>query len=254
MQQPPWFEPYIRREPEPAQLVKITSFKDIEKCQFLPVILVTNVRSLGPKISNFILDFKMREVSVALVSETWGKADKKSYRLGILAMFEKEGLGTISLNRKTRRGGGVAVIFDSAAINIDRLDIVVPFNLEIVWCIGRPRQGAVKDVIFAAFYYPPNSKKKKKMIDHIILTVHMLLVTYPEAEIVIGGDRNELDLAAVTASVPNLRRIITGPTHKKKAIDVILSTLGSLYKQVEVVAPIDPDRPGAKPSDHKVVL
>ena len=92
------------------------------------------------------------------------------------------------------------------------------------------------------------------MISHVTLTLHKLLVTYPEAEIILGGDRNELDLAAVTANVPNLKRIITVPTHNKKMIDVILMTLGNLYKQAEVVAPIGPDRDGAKPSDHKVVV
>ena len=48
-----------------------------EKRPYLPAFLVTNMRSLGPKFHNFITTFKNREVSLALLSETWGKAAKK---------------------------------------------------------------------------------------------------------------------------------------------------------------------------------
>ena len=39
-------------------LTHITCFKEVEKSQFLPSFMVTNVRSLGPKINNFIEEFK----------------------------------------------------------------------------------------------------------------------------------------------------------------------------------------------------
>ena len=61
-------------------------------------------------------------------------------------------------------------------------------------------------------------------------------------------------MTAMTTSIPNLKRLITAPTHKKKMLDIILTTLGGLYKQAEVVAPINPDKISAKPSDHKVVV
>ena len=85
-------------------------------------------------------------------------------------MVHLEGLGILSLNRKTRRGGGVAIVFDSLSIDIQELDVTVPYNIEIIWEIGRPKKGSIKTIIIAAFYYPPRAKKKQKVINHIVLT------------------------------------------------------------------------------------
>ena len=76
------------------------------------------MRSLGPKIRNFIQDFRMRDISIAFLAETWGKEDRLEYRKKMLSLVQMEGLGIISLNRKVRRGGGVAIIFDSQVIDI----------------------------------------------------------------------------------------------------------------------------------------
>ena len=96
-----WYKPSTAGEGEQTVRRKVPTRKNADVSEFLPAIETTNVRSLGPKIASFILDFKSREISVALVSETWGK-DKQHYKRKILAMFEREGLGTISLSRKTR--------------------------------------------------------------------------------------------------------------------------------------------------------
>ena len=119
----------------------VESFKKVGISEFLPAISVTNMRSLRPKLQSFIQDFRMRELSVACLSETWGKDDKRVYRNKIVAMFQKEGLGVISLNRKVRRGGGVALIFDTETMHIEELDVIVPNNLEVVWGLRRQRRG-----------------------------------------------------------------------------------------------------------------
>ena len=49
---PVWWEPSIRREPEPRVLKKITGFNKLGKSDFLPAISVTNVCSLEPKFKN----------------------------------------------------------------------------------------------------------------------------------------------------------------------------------------------------------
>ena len=71
------------------------------------------MRSLGPKIRAFIRDFKNRQISLALVAETWAKEDTKSYQRAVMSMFQMEGLKTLSASRRTQTGGGVAIIADS---------------------------------------------------------------------------------------------------------------------------------------------
>ena len=163
-------------------------------------------------------------------------------------------LGIHSHNRKTQRGGGVAIIYDSHVIDVQELNVIVPYNIEIIWGIGRPKSGKIRTIIIASLYYPPRARKKNKVIDHIVSTIHSLLGNYPDAELLIAGDRNELELSTVCKKVPNLRLIPSGPTYKHKQLDVILTSLNDCYKPAMVVDPIEPDKQTAKPSDHKMVL
>ena len=84
---PVWWEPHARREPEPRVLRQITCFNNLGKSEFLPAISVTNVRSLGPKFKSFTQDFRMKEISIACITETWGKDDKLHYRKNILSLL-----------------------------------------------------------------------------------------------------------------------------------------------------------------------
>ena len=53
---------------------------------------------------------KARDIGLALCSETWGENDKKSYQYKLEHMLEIDGLSTVAMNRKMKRGGGVMVI------------------------------------------------------------------------------------------------------------------------------------------------
>ena len=74
----------------------------------------------------------MREITIVCITETWGKEDKLNYRKNMLSMIHKEGLGMISLNRKSKRGGGVAIVYDMERVTINQLEVIVPHNLEVV--------------------------------------------------------------------------------------------------------------------------
>ena len=87
----------------------------------------------------------------------------------------------------------------------------------------------------------------------MVTTIHNLLLKYPGAEVCLGGDKNELNINDILISVQGLRLVQTPPTHKTKAIDIVMTTLSKLYKQAEIVAPLKPDNLG-KPSDHKILL
>ena len=137
-------------------------------------------------------------------------------------------------------------------IDFEEVHILVPHNLEVRWGLGRPRNGSIKKIIFCVFYHPPKARKKKALIDHLILTLHSLLSTHYDAEIVIGGDRNELDLFQVFNSIPNLKLLPSAPTHKNKVLDVFATTMWKLYDPPIIVDPVDVDIMGqGKPSDHR---
>ena len=95
----------------------------------------------------------------------------------------------------------------------------------------RPKKttAKIKEFIVAAFYSPPNSKKNSKLLDHLISTVHYLLSKYPNAGVILGGDKNNLNLSPLLSGIPKLKQIVTKPTHKSKILDVILTNMHALY-------------------------
>ena len=112
-------------------------------------------------------------------------------------MLQMEGLKYISTPRTTKRGGGAAIIVNLEHFTLDKIEIVIPYKLEVIWGLMRPKivNPKLREIIVCAFYSPPKSKKKSKLQDHLISTTHFLLTKYPNAGIIMGGDKNDLSLA-----------------------------------------------------------
>ena len=104
-----------------------------------------------------------------------------------------------------------------------------------------------------AFYSPPRSRKNPLLLDHILVTVPNLLTKYPYAGIIIGGDKNNLNITSLLHGIPKLRQIVTESTHKDKILDIIMTNLHQMYCVPKIVPAVQPDDPlsGAVPSDHR---
>ena len=166
----------------------------------MPIISVSNCRSLPPKLYNFKNDMIQRDISVSLCSEVWEKANCKKQKFEIEKMFQMEGLKYISTPRTTKRGGGAAIIVNTKIFTLDKIDIAIPYKLEVIWGLIRPKaiNPKIREMIVCAFYSPPKSKKNPRLLDHLISTTHFLLTKYPSAGIIMGGDKNDLNLALST--------------------------------------------------------
>ena len=83
--------------------------------------------------------------------------------------------------------------------SLDKIEISNPDRLEVVWGLMRPKRqpAKIREIIVAAFYSPPNSRKNPLLLDHLISTTQSLLSKYPDAGLVIGGDKNNLNLSPV---------------------------------------------------------
>ena len=138
------------------------------------------------------------------------------------------------------------------------MNIHIPGNLEVVWGLLRPIEvtGRITKIITCCFYCPPKSTKKAALIDHMTITLQSLLTTYPQAGILISGDKNDLGIDRLLTLDPSLRQIVNKPTLRAKILDIILTNMPSLYKEPEIVQPIPVDNPakGGVPSDHSGVI
>ena len=132
----------------------------------LPTKAVTNFRSLEPKVENVKIDIIEREIDLLLGTETWHKDSNRRLKSNVEKMFEENSLNFISCPRpSTKRGGGCAVIVNEKKFTAEKLPILVPHKLEVVWTLVRPKEGnrtaKFKELIAVCFYSPPNSQKKR---------------------------------------------------------------------------------------------
>ena len=71
----------------------------------------------------------------------------------------------------------------------------------------------------------------------------------------LGGDKNNMNISTLLSGIPRLRQIVTKPTHKFKVLDVLLTNLHQAYAVPIIVPPVSPDDPlKGVPSDHSTPL
>ena len=102
----------------------------------LPTIATYNMRSLFPKINNVKNDLLERGISLGFFSEIWQKLENKNHQFQIEKMLETEGLQYISTARP-RGWGGAAIIVNREQFHLEKLDVIIPHNLEVVWGLIR---------------------------------------------------------------------------------------------------------------------
>ena len=91
------------------------------------------------------------------------------------------------------------------------------------------------------------------MADHIVSTLQMLSARYPDSGLILGADRNEMDILPVLNCGLKLRQMVNMGTRHGKILDSIIMNMKSYYNSAIIVPPIKPDNPSkGKPSDHWV--
>ena len=205
-----------------------------------------NLRSLFPKVGNFKTDMIERKVDCAFVSEVWEQSEDKGHLAEIEKMLQMDGLQYISTSRPNKKsGGGVALIVNTKNFACEKLKVFIPTNVEAVWGLLTPKSASAiyKKIIVCAFYSPPKSRRNSKLADHIVGTLQMLVTKYPECGIILGADKNTMDIRPILNCGLRLRQEVTQPTRQGKIIDVIIMNLGKFYNLPIIAPPIGPDDP-----------
>ena len=138
----------------------------------------------------------------------------------------------------------------------ERFNILVPQNFEVVWELLKPKNlnpSLFKKIIACSFYSPPTKGKHSKLADHIVTTLHMLLSKYPDSGIILGADRNNMDITPILNCGLKLHQIVDKNTRKDKILDIIIMNTSGYYQSPIIAPPIQPDNPSTgQPSDHSV--
>ena len=167
----------------------------VEASAYLPTIATYNVRSLFPKVGNIRTDILERGITLGFFSEIWERSENKKHKFEIEKLLESHGLKYIS-NPRIRGLGGAAIIANQEYFKLEKIEITIPHNLEVVWGLltSKSEIAKYKKMIVCSFYSPPKTKKIQKLVDHLITTLHMLATKHPQAPILMGSDKNSMHI------------------------------------------------------------
>lgn len=191
----------------------------------VPSCMAVNARSLAKPDAASALSTEMRtnNIDLCFVSETWLNSKVPS------TLICPEGYVLIRKDRSDLRvGGGVAILCRSDW----KLRIFDSSNdLECLWCEITLLSSKF---YIASIYHPPDSLyDETELLDYLSETCEQILLSDPNARIVIAGDINQLKIKDVTYQY-NLKQLVNKPTRGEKILDVFLTNSPHLWKQPRV--------------------
>ena len=208
--------------------------------------LITNARSLPPKIRSLITYFEELELHFALVTETW-MSEGDRYDRNAKKLEDRDNLEIIRKSRKTR-GGGVAIVFDKKKIKLKYVKIKRN-SFEVVAAVGRTTDDNRKLLIISAYYPPQMKKTKVEELNRCISDfIDDCKVKYDSLAVIIGGDMNQKDISAIIVDHPDVMVLDTPATRREEKLDLCLTNLKREDCYIRKFAPLTNDD-GVK-SDH----
>ena len=202
---------------------KLVDLPGPTKPTIIPKRMVINARSLvkSDAVAALYCDLKSNETDICLVSETWLNSNVPSY------LVCPDGFTTTRKDRNDSRvSGGVAIfcrndwkiiIYDSARS-----------DFECLWCSVFAENS---EYYIAAVYNPPDPVyNEADLIDYLVDTCERIMLSDPNARIIIGGDVNKLNITELITQ-HSLQQMVKSPTRSERTLDVFLTNYPLLWRK-----------------------
>ena len=202
-----------------------------------------------PKVGSLTTDILERNIDCGFCQEIWEQDANINHQFEIEKLLELHGLKYISTCRKPNSKGvsygGAAIIVNLKKFSCQKIPIQIPQSLEVVWGLLRPKAPGAKfkTIIACSFYSPPNKQRNAKMADHIVGTLHMLATQHPDSAIILGADKNNMDIRPLLNCGLKLRNCVDQGTRQGVILDVIIMNTFAFYNSAFIAPPIQPDDP-----------
>ena len=240
---------------ETHQNDRINNGNDITCSEHSLNFMLTNARSLKPKLDSMVDAFESLSLDFLCVTETWFKGGKELAG----AISDLQGKSGISIIHKSRdgrartRGGGVAIASDSNSCNFKRRTLgVAAKGLEIVCVTGRVKKITRKIAVFTVYIPPKSSAADLATLEEVLsLEIDAVRASLGDPLIVVGGDLNNRRLGLNDGGSRTLDRIVTPPTRGNNVLDVVFCNFSDAVENVEVLGPLQGNN--GVFSDHKCV-
>ena len=175
------------------------------------------------KIESLAVTFDDTGASFSILSETWIDKDNEDRIKNDL----KKGfaLDIISKARKTKKGGGVAIVYKESKIAFKKHSFFTG-NYEVVAAKGCVK--GIRNAVFVfALYYPPDMKSDdvEKLNSMVNDEIEKIKMKEKDPYIIIGGDFNNKKVDVISIAFPDINRIETQATRGDSHLDLCLTNL-----------------------------
>ena len=219
-------------------------------------LLLTNARSLKPKIDSLYQAFGSLELDVACVTETWYKGGSELNE-HLIDVEGKMGIKMIHKSRDGRSkksGGGVAIAFNASSCNFKARGLKhVKKEHEVVCAAGVVGKIARKIVIFAVYIQPSmRAAELENLRESLAMEISAVTKAFKEPVILVTGDFNHRDIGEAINEVGDFTALVTAPTRETNTIDLIYTNNPRAHLDTRVLPPLDTTE--GVPSDHRCVF
>ena len=195
-------------------------------------LLLTNARSLSPKISSLITCFREHGLDFAMVTESWLK-DGEVLDRDVIDLEWGTDLKIIYKNRpknaagRRRVGGGVSIIYSKSKCSLKERR-VVGNKFELVLAVGRvgklPRQVAV----ICVYLEPKIKVAELAELCELLAREILSLKAKGDPLIFLGGDMNRKSLDDALQDFPDIVQQNFDPTRGDACLDILFSNCSTL--------------------------
>lgn len=185
--------------------------------------MLTNARSLAPKIESLQNYFQEHELDFALITESWLK-DGEVLDRDVIDLEYGTDLKIIYKNRPRRTagarrvGGGVSIVFNKNTCNF-RERKTGGNNFELVCATGRVGKMARLVALFCVYIQPRMLVEELANLNDLINDEILLLKSSGNPLIVVAGDLNRRSLSDALGDFPDLKQSNFKPTRGPICLD-----------------------------------
>ena len=219
-------------------------------------LLLTNARSLTPKIDSLVEAFQTLDLNAASITETWFKGGK-GLREGLRDLEGRSGIRVLHRSRdgrSNRRGGGVALAFRTNNCNFKMRNLKqISKDFEVLCAVGKVEK-IERPVVIFVIYIPPDMRASalETLKEELSAEIVAVQKSYKNPLIIVNGDMNRRDIGTGIKEVADFHLVSTGPTRGDSTIDLMYTNAPRAIEEAVVTPPLHTS--SGVPSDHRSVF
>ena len=199
--------------------------------------LLTNARSLTPKIASLLTAFDEHDLDFALITESWLQ-DGVVLAQDVLDLEHGTGLKILYKNRQSRVasaravGGGVSIIYSKASCNFKERK-VKGNRFEMVVASGNSKKLNRQLFVFCLYLQPrllvEDMEELRELLSMEILAIK---AKCKDPLLFIGGDLNRKDIEPAFECFPDIKRVNHEPTRGDACLDILYTNASNISSAV----------------------